>query len=59
MNDVFIYLSGLEILTKNAQTCSLFVLLGFHLMQMRNGFSHEVGVMDLWLFNQITDSGIT
>jgi hypothetical protein len=39
MNDV-LYIYGLEILTKNAQTrCSFFICpIGFHLMQMQFGF---------------------
>jgi hypothetical protein len=46
MNDVFIYLSGLEILTKNAQTplYFLFVLFGFSFNANAIGFSHEVGL---------------
>jgi hypothetical protein len=49
MNDVFIYLSGLEILTKkNAQTTYILVYWLFHLMQMRNlVFSHEVVIPGL------------
>jgi hypothetical protein len=45
---MFYIFVGLEILTKNAQTrCSLFifVLLGFHLMQMRNSAFHMKGVI--------------
>jgi hypothetical protein len=43
----FIYLSGLEILTKNAQTLLsfLFVLLGFSFNANAQFGSHEVGVI--------------
>jgi hypothetical protein len=47
MNDV-LYICGLEILTKNAQTrCSLYIcLLGFSFnANAQFGFSHEVGVI--------------
>jgi hypothetical protein len=58
----FIYLSGLEILTKMLKHVALFylfVLLGFSFNANAIRLSHEVGVMlDLWLFNQITDSGM-
>jgi hypothetical protein len=41
MNDVFIYLSGLEILTKMLKHLSIFIcLLAFHLIQMRNSAFH-------------------
>jgi hypothetical protein len=42
MNDVFYIFVGLEILTKMLKHVALFifVLLGFHLMQMRNSAFH-------------------
>jgi hypothetical protein len=45
MNDVFIYLSGLEILTKMLKHLSIFIcLIGFSFnSNAQFGFSHEVG----------------